>query len=243
MNTTIRKEFVDTFNKLTHKLSPWEVWKDFVVMCSCSFSNALDKSHYDEREKLYMDTIKKYDKEDQAAFQKLLAYTVMALEENPDQDFLGTIYTELGLVNKQYKQIFTPYNVNRLMAEITMENVAQEVKEKGYITLNDDCCGAGSTLIAGVNTIKSILEKQRLNFQNHLLVAAQDIDLTVGLMCYIQLSLLGVAAYIKIDDAISKPMAVDDTLENYWFTPMYFSEVWKTRRMIKQVEQLFKEDK
>lgn len=46
MNTTIRKEFVDTFNKLTHKLSPWEVWKDFVVMCSCSFSNALDKSHY-----------------------------------------------------------------------------------------------------------------------------------------------------------------------------------------------------
>ena len=159
MNTTIRKEFVDTFNKLTHKLSPWEVWKDFVVMCSCSFSNALDKSHYDEREKLYMDTIKKYDKEDQAAFPKLLAYTVMALEENPDQDYLGTIYTELGLVNKQHKQIFTPYNVSRLMAEITMENVAQEVKEKGYITLNDDCCGAGSTLIAGVNTIKSILEK------------------------------------------------------------------------------------
>lgn len=243
MNTTIRKEFVDTFNKLTHKLSPWEVWKDFVVICSCSFSNALDKSHYDEREKLYMNTIKKYDKEDQAVFPKLLAYTVMALEENPDQDFLGTIYTELGLVNKQHKQIFTPYNVSRLMAEITMENVAQEVREKGYITLNDDCCGAGSTLIAGVNTIKSILEKQGLNFQNHLLVAAQDIDLTVGLMCYIQLSLLGVAAYIKIDDAISKPMTVDDTLENYWFTPMYFSEVWKTRRMIKQVEQLFKEDK
>lgn len=51
MNNTIRKDFVDTFNKLTHKLSPWEVWKDFVVMCSCSFSNALDKSHYDEREK------------------------------------------------------------------------------------------------------------------------------------------------------------------------------------------------
>ena len=243
MNNTIRKDFVDTFNKLTHKLSPWEVWKDFVVMCSCSFSNALDKSHYDEREKMYMDTIRKYTKEEASLIPQLLAYTVMALEENPDQDFLGTIYTELGLVNKQHKQIFTPYNVSRLMAEITMGSVAQEVKEKGYITLNDDCCGAGSTLIAGVNTIKSILEKQRLNFQNHLLVAAQDIDLTVGLMCYIQLSLLGVAAYIKIDDAISKPMAVDDTLENYWFTPMYFSEVWKTRRMIKQVEQLFKEDK
>ena len=131
MNGTIRKDFVDTFNKLTHKLSPWEVWKDFVVMCSCSFSNALDKSHYDTREKLYMDTVKKYTKEESSLIPQLLAYTVMALEENPDQDFLGTIYTELGLVNRQHKQIFTPYNVSRLMAEITMENVAQEVKEKG----------------------------------------------------------------------------------------------------------------
>lgn len=243
MNGTFRKDFVDTFGQLTRKLSPWEVWKDFVVMCSCSFSNVFDKTHFDEREKLYMDTLKKYDKEEQAAFPKLLADTTMALEENPDQDFLGTIYTELGLVNKQHKQIFTPYDVSRLMAEITAANVMQDIKENGYFTLNDDCCGAGSTLIAGVNTIKRILEKQGLNFQNHVLVAAQDIDLTVGLMCYIQLSLLGVAAYIKIDDAISKPMTANDTLENYWFTPMYFSEVWNTRRTIKQVEQMFKEDK
>jgi len=82
-----------------------------------------------------------------------------------------------------------------------------------------------------------------LNFQNHVLVVGQDIDLTVGLMCYIQLSLLGVAAYIKIDNAITKPIVDNDTLENYWFTPMYFSDVWKTRRLIHRVEQLFKEDK
>ncbi len=230
MNSIIRKDFVDTFGKLAYKLSPWEVWKDFVVMISCSFSNELDKSHYAEREALYMDTIKKYSKEEQDLFPKLLAYTTLALEENPDQDFLGEIYTELGLVNKQHKQIFTPYNVSQLMAEITMDNIniMQQVREKGYVTLNDYCCGAGSTLIAGVNTIKRILEKQGLNFQNHVLVIAQDIDLTVGLMCYIQLSLLGVAAYIKIDDAISNPITVSDVLENYWFTPMYFSEVWKT---------------
>lgn len=243
MNENIRKDFIDTFGRLTRKLSPWEVWKDFVVMCSCSFSNVFDKTHFDEREKLYMDTIKKYSKDEQMLFPKLLADVTMTLEKNPDQDFLGTIYTELGLINKQHKQIFTPYNVSLLMAEITTTNVMQDVKEHGYLTLNDDCCGAGSTLIAGVNTIKRILEKQGLNFQNHVLVAAQDIDLTVGLMCYIQLSLLGVAAYIKIGNTITNPMTENDTLENYWFTPMYFSEVWKTRRTIKQIERLFKEDK
>lgn len=239
MSSTIRKDFVDTFEKLAYKLSPWEVWKDFVVMTSCAFSNTLDKSHYAEREALYMDTIKKYNKEEQNLFPQLLSYTTLVLEENPDQDFLGDIYTELGLVNKQHKQIFTPYNVSQLMAEITIDGVAEKVKEKGYVTLEDSCCGAGSTLIAGINTVKRILEKQGLNFQNHLLVAGQDIDLTVGLMCYIQLSLLGVAAYIKIDNAITNPMASGDTMENYWFTPMYFSEVWKTRRLIQKVEQLF----
>ena len=244
MTSIIKKDFMDIFKTLTYRLSPWEVWKDFVVMFSCSISNALDKAHYEEREKLYMETIKKYSEEEINLFPQLLGYTVLALEENPDQDFLGSIYTELGLINKQHKQIFTPYNISQLMAEITMENVAKEIEEKGYITLADSCCGAGSTLIAGINTIKRILENRGgLNFQNHVLVVGQDIDLRVQLMCYIQLSLLGVAAYIKIDDVLLNPIASGDTLENYWFTPMYFSDVWKTRRIIKQVEQLFKEDK
>ncbi len=241
MDRTIREDFVDTFGKLTHRLLPWEVWKDFVVMVSCSFSNVLDKSHYEERESLYMDTIKKYSKEEQNLFPQLLAYTVLALEENPEQDFLGEIYTELGLINKQHKQIFTPYSVSQLMAEITVDNVIKKIEKKGYITLEDSCCGAGSTLIAGVNTIKRILEKQGLNFQNHVLVVGQDIDLTVGLMCYIQLSLLGVAAYIKIGNALTDPITSNDTLKNYWFAPMYFSEVWRTRRSIHKLNQLFKE--
>ena len=240
MKNTIRKNFMDTFGELTQKLSPWEVWKDFVVMHSCSFSNVFDKAHYEARESLYLDIIKKYDKKEQSKFPELLAYTVSALEENPDQDFLGSIYTELGLINKQHKQIFTPYNISQLMAEITLDGVARTVKEKGYITLEDSCCGAGSTLIAGINTIKHILTAEKLNFQNHVLVVAQDIDLTVGLMCYIQLSLLGVSGFVKIDNAITHPITSNDSLENYWFTPMYFSDVWKTRRLVHKIDQLFK---
>lgn len=34
------------------------------------------------------------------------------------------------------------------------------------------------------------------------------------------------------------------SMENYWFTPMYFSDVWQTRRMIHRFIDLFeKEDK
>ena len=52
-------------------------------------------------------------------------------------------------------------------------------------------------------------------------------------MCYIQLSLLGVAGYIKVGNSLTEPMCSDDSLENYWFTPMYCSDVWTIRRLLK----------
>ena len=75
------------------------------------------------------------------------------------------------------------------------------------------------------------LEKANLNYQNHLLVVAQDIDETVALMCYIQLSLLGVAGYVKVGNSLTEPITDNDNKENYWFTPMYFSNVWVLRRI------------
>lgn len=162
---------------------------------------------------------------------ELAAYVVMALEENPEQDFLGSIFMELNLGDKSNSQFFTPYHVCELMAKVTEEDVAAVVKEKGYITINDFCCGAGATLIAAINEARKQLEKVNLNFQNHVLVVAQDIDEIVALMCYIQLSLLGVAAYIKVGDVFTQPMSTDDNGENYWFTMMYFSDVWTMRRV------------
>lgn len=160
-------------------------------MFACSLSNPVDKFHYEEREKRYLKIIKKYNKREQEQFPELAAYVVMALEENPEQDFLGSIFMELNLGDKSNSQFFTPYHVCELMAKVTEEDVAAVVKEKGYITINDSCCGAGATLIAAINEARKQLEKVNLNFQNHVLVVAQDIDEIVALMCYIQLSLLG----------------------------------------------------
>lgn len=233
------KEFLRVFKELTYRHRGWEIWNDFIVMAACSLSNPVDKAHFEEREARYLRLIKKYDKEEQQKFPTLFAHTVMALELNPEQDFLGRLYTRLGLQDNGRKQHFTPYNVCVLMAELAMGDVVKQVRENGYITLNDPCCGAGATLIAGVNCAKKSLTNACLNFQNHILVSGQDIDETVALMCYIQLSLLGVAAYIKVGNSLTDPMAPGDTLENYWFTPMYFSDVWAMRRAVHAMDKLF----
>lgn len=235
------KEFLNTFEKLTsERHRPWDIWKDFIIITACTISNAVDKSHYKEREKRYLSIIKKYNKNEQEIFPELLADTVMALEENPEQDFLGEMYMILELGYGKLQQMFTPYHVCRLMSSITIGNIAKQVEEQGYITLNDSCCGAGATLIAGIHEIRKKLEKERLNFQNHVLVSGQDIEEVVALMCYIQLSLLGVAAYIKVGNSLTEPMSENDSTENYWFTPIYFSDVWTMRRTIKKFNQIMK---
>lgn len=201
------KAFLDAFGRLTNRYRAWDVWRDFITMFACSLSNPLDKEHRDKREALYLEVIKKYNKQDQELF------------------------PELAAQNEHNGQIFTPYHVCELMAEMTMDDTVKKVEQDGYISINDPCCGAGATLIAGIHTARKQLEKVNLNYQNHLLVVAQDIDETVALMCYIQLSLLGVAGYVKVGNSLTEPMTDNDNKENYWFTPMYYSNVWVLRRI------------
>lgn len=161
------------------------------------------KTHYDEREDRYLKAIAKYRKEEQALFPELLAEMTVALEKNPDQDFLGEVYMRMRLGSDELKQIFTPYNVCHFMALATMGNVAEQVEKSGFITVHDDCCGGGATLIAAANVARNDLEKAGFNFQNHILFSAQDIEETVALMCYIQLSLLGVAGFVKVGNSLT----------------------------------------
>lgn len=227
------KEFLKAFKQLTNRHRAWDVWRDFITMFACSLSNPLDTGHRDKREALYLKTIKKYNKQEQEVFPELAAQTVLALEENPEQDFLGSIFMSLNLGDAHNGQVFTPYNVCELMADVAVDNAVKKVEQDGYISINDPCCGAGATLIAGIHSVRKQLEKANLNYQNHILIVAQDIDETVALMCYIQLSLLGVAGYVKVGNSLTEPITDDDNKENYWFTPMYFSNVWVLRRLFR----------
>ncbi len=233
-------KFLKSFQKLTYRHRAWDVWRDYILLHACSISNVLDKENYDQREKRYLKIIHQYSKEEQAIFPELAAYTTMALDQEQEQDFLGKMFMRLDLGNRSTGQFFTPYHVCELMVEITMDNVEEEVKHKGYVSVNDPCCGAGATLIAGVQAIRKKLEKcdPPMNYQNHVLVIAQDIDEIVALMCYVQLSLLGVAGYIKVGNSIVDPITIGEKTDKYWFTPMYFSEVWQMRRTIQNFKDL-----
>lgn len=246
-NTDYKKRFMNGFNKivsLTHK-NPYAVWDDLIHILAITIQNSCTRFYLDndkfkkiwnDREKRYFAIINKYPKEAIKLFPQMFALLVSEYEENPDQDVLGFIYMDLQIQNKNAGQFFTPYNLCKLMADVSIDkkSVKKNVKEHGYITINDSSCGAGATIIAGVNKAKGFFNK--LNWQNHILTIAQDVDELCSLMCYVQLSLLPVAGIVFVGNTLTEPVVTDES--RIWRTPLYYSEVWQTRNLIRNLKNL-----
>ena len=234
-----QKAIAKSFEGLCGRHSRWEVWADWITMSACSISNAVDQAHREAREKIFLNAREKYAEEEMQVMAEMLGMVVAALDENQDQDLLGEIFMTLGLGNEHNGHFFTPYNVCRAMSELTIGDVAAQVEAQGWISAADPACGAGALLVAFANECL----RQKVNYQTSVLFVAQDIDYIVGLMCYIQLSLLGCAGYVVIGDSLTRPSTAYDRRGliprdegNVWYTPMHFRDIWHWRRLWAQVD-------
>lgn len=219
----------------THQL--WEIWADFVTLSACTISNSVDMANYAAREDIFEKTAGKYEPEEREKMSRLMGLLALGLEENPEQDFLGEMYMQLDLGSHWHGQFFTPYTVSTMMAKIGVDR--EQLLEKLEFSTADftDCaCGGGAMLIAAANFTKKALEGTAYNWQEKCLFVGQDLDGIAAKMCYIQLSLLGCAGFVKIGDTLRNPVAVGDDTADYWFTPMYFSDVWVMRRLFRLMD-------
>lgn len=236
------KEFLKVFKELCYSRSAWEVWADVITVMACSMANAVDKAEprHSNREREYARCIKRLGGVEKPA--ELFAILVEALERNPDQDFLGALYMNLELGNHWKGQFFTPYNICRFMAEITIGDCQAEIDKEGWISICDPCIGGGAMMIAAANAAR----RQNVNYQNHVLIVGQDIDRVVAMMAYIQISLLGCPGYIVVGNSLTNPIAgsvlepVEKESQEFWYTPFYFSEVWHYRRLFANMDRIFR---
>lgn len=235
-----QKELLKIYDDLCYTRSRWEVWQDMVIIIATAISNSVDTRHYEEREKLYLERIGKYKPGAQRNFVLLFNKIICLLDATPFQDLLGDLFMLLGLGNDAGGQFFTPYSVCQMMGKMVIDSskCKSEIAHKGYFSVNDCACGAGATLIGAAEAL--YLEK--INYQQTALFIAQDIDYTTALMCYIQLSLLGCAGYVRIGDSLTNPLTGDvlfgEDSSNVWYTPMYFSESWQKRRKMATIKRI-----
>ena len=234
------KDFEKLLSSISRSRNNREVFEDFICLAAYSISNSCDRSPVKkEREARYHSILSKY-KNCEKKFSELLAILVLAYEANSEQDFLGHFYMMNGYGNSRAGQFFTPYNICKMIAEMSWGGDAKSsVDDKGYIVVGDPCVGSGGLLIAARNRFEEIgVSSWQVWFE------AQDISYTVSLMAYIQLSLLGVAGVVTIADSLRYPNGVglspEERARSMFYTPLSYMDMWKSRRIAKRMDDVIR---
>ena len=190
------RDFLKCLNSIDHTKRSYDIFQDFLNLSSISLANVVLKD--ENLEKQYFELIEKYKKPE--LLSELLAITVLALEEKP-QDFLGTVYMQGNFGNKNSGQFFTPYHISQFMAEIVFDekSVKQIIKEQGYVSVSEPCCGAGGMIIGFAETML----KYNINPQKYMVFQGIDIDINCCRMSFIQTALLGLTGEIVHGDTIT----------------------------------------
>lgn len=218
------KELMKLLNKIAYMHTPREVFRDFVEMAALSISNGVARNCFEDREKQYLELIKKYDAERQKLFPEAFAYLVEALESEAQagtpSDILGPLFMDMGLGDKG--QFFTPQHVATLMEKMSLSEHDKAIEENGFIALSEPCCGAGAMVLGFAQAMLDA----KYDYTRQMVVTAVDTDIRCVHMCYLQLALYGIPAVVIHGDSL--------TLKewSHWYTPLYMLHgwQWKTQR-------------
>lgn len=212
------QRFVSLFNQTAPNENRWQVFSDFVHMAACSLYNAMHKDEDFEAD--YMRRVGRYSREDANNMSRLLAEVIEGLEFCPT-DFLGQIFMNLELGNARHGQFFTPYHVSHMMAQVTLGDGLSVLTsgERDFITVSDPACGAGGMIVA---MAEAMLEAG-FNPQKQMMVYCVDIDPVAAMMCYIQLSLMGIPAIVAIGNSLTVE------IKREMATPMFVLGHWHHR--------------
>ena len=129
-----KEKIIKTIVTISGKYSAYEVFTDWIRCMALSISNSLCMVHdkvYEERERMYIDTISKYNKDEQVKLCEMVAWLVESLDDQIE-DVLGDIYMKAGMGSKSAGQFFTPFHLSELCASLALKNCTDD-----YIELNE----------------------------------------------------------------------------------------------------------
>lgn len=207
-----RREFMNVFRTTAYAHHRRDVFRDFVNLAARELDLCRVRSDQNIREaKAICD---RYRPEDMQAFSTLFNLMVDALG-GPLDDFLGGVFMELELGSDAMAQYFTPFHVSQLLAGLSYTREPA----RDIIMLHEPSCGAGGMILACAEQ----LELRGLNYQEMLFAHCIDIDTLAADMCFVQLSLRGIAAEVVTGNTL--------TLETWQVrhTPVYHFGDWAKR--------------
>lgn len=209
-----KKEIIKCIERMSGRYSAYEIFTDWIKCSSLAISNSMDLHHgkiWKDREQAYLDTVRKYEKEEIHIFTKMFQMLTETLEDHM-HDALGQIYMESEMGSKAAGQFFTPYHLSVLCAKI----VIPDPDKDGIYHINEPSCGGGGMIIAAALALK----EKGIDYQRKMHVVAQDLDWKGVYMCYLQLSLLGIKAICVQGNTLAESYVPWHLPERILYTPV-----------------------
>lgn len=201
----------------THQL--YSVFRDFVFLFATKISLPF-RTNFDEFWLDRKNVKAHYTEEEQKRFEQMSALCIQELMAKPYQDFLGKIYREQ--IDDQGPEI--------MRTSIFFQDVAGSNTEKGSIewtAITDANCGTGSNLIKSAQ----YFAQQKIQYKDKFLFIGYEPDYTVGLIAYIQLSLIGVPGYIILKPETYRALVLYPPEKNFIFcTPEFYRFPWRRNK-------------
>lgn len=192
--TPALSKFVKIIGELERSKHRSEIFWDFCELAYCALAKRASPfaDQQDKLEAQYMEVVGRYKtKDDVRRMPELLALTMQQLSVG-GCDFLGMAAGELGVLDGQMGQFFTPYEVSRLMADINLSGIEDKIRANGFVTLQEPAAGAGGMLIAVADKIEAL----GFNLETSLWIEAVELSRPTFHMCYIQCAARGLSGRI-----------------------------------------------
>jgi hypothetical protein len=195
------ESFLRALSKIDRSRSDGEKFRDFCEMAYCAIAKktAPTEADADALEDRYMRVVGRYrDKDDVRKYPELLAMLMMGLQDC-STDYLGTVSSQLEILNPKQGQFFTPMSVSLAMATMLIGDLKPQIEESGYLSFYEGCCGAGAMVLAAAH----VYQTQNVDHSLHMFAYAADISEMAYQMCFIQLSMAGIPAYVEHANSLS----------------------------------------
>ena len=212
------EEIMKRIKSAVYRVDTHQLISDVFECGAIAISNQVDLLQRDEREERYKQIMEKYQPKERELIAEIFGMIFALLssvvyDNGRFDDYLGELFMRCNQGNSNAGQYFTPYHVSSCMEKMSIgSEVIAKAERNEVLTVNDPCCGGGGLLIATLDVLKN---EYNINYAYNCFIEAGDIDIRCVHMTYLQLSLAGVPAIIKHQNALTRE------LWSVWRTPAY----------------------
>ena len=193
--------FVRALDQFERSKTRTEIFRLFCEMAYCALAKRASPfpDQRDRLEAVYMQCVSSFpNKDDVRRMPEMMALAIQAISGG-GIDFFGQVAAEIGALDAGLGQFFTPYEISRLIAEMSLGDAAGQIEAQGFITVSEPAAGAGGMVLA----LADALEAQGFDPALHIWIEAVELSRSTFHMAYVQINARGIAGRVVNGNSIS----------------------------------------